>query len=67
MEVLGYTVGSSWDACLGTLVLTGTWISLRGGDPGNRFSVLGSSQFVIHPEKGNMLRSIYVAFQRPLI
>lgn len=51
MEVLGYAVGSSWDACSGTLVLTGTWISLWGGDPGNWFSVLHSSQFVIGSER----------------
>lgn len=39
MEVLDYVVGSSWDACSGTLVLAGTGISVWG-DPGNWFSLL---------------------------
>lgn len=64
MEALGYVVGSSWDAFSGTLVLTGTWVSLWGGDPGNWFSVLCSSQ--IPTQRGNTLLSICVAFHRSL-
>lgn len=58
MEVLLYTEGSSWDACSGTPILTGAWISLWGGDPGNWFSVYPVSQFVTRPEATCYLGSL---------
>lgn len=65
VEVLDYVVGSSWDACSGTLVLAGTGISLWG-DPGNWFSLL--LVLSLSPtQTGNMFLTVDVAFPRSLI
>lgn len=65
VEVLDYVVGSSWDACLGTLTLAGTEFSLWG-DPGNWFALL--LVLSLSPtQAGNMFLSIDVAFHRSLI
>lgn len=65
VEVLDYVVGSSWDACFGTLVLAGTGISLWG-DAGNCFSLLLVLR-LSPTQAGNTLLSIDVAFHRSLI
>lgn len=63
MEVLDYVVGSSWDACSGTLVLAGTGISVWGTNWFSLFLVLSLSL----TQTGNVFLSMDVAFHRSLI